>query len=136
VIGRSGRLMVGVVAHGKGLSWRAGRAMLGGPVDSVVKMTLWDHDGAAHGLGSAASSAIEVARARCAGAVGTADRRDCGTMATMKIGLTALCPPRSPDSYSGVPAALVDALERMDVSLTAIDARILDLRAAPQAGEL
>jgi glycosyltransferase involved in cell wall biosynthesis len=46
----------------------------------------------------------------------------------MKVGFTYAGSPRSPASWSGVPAALVDALERMDVSVTAIDARIFGAR--------
>ena len=46
----------------------------------------------------------------------------------MKVGFTFAGPPRSPASWSGVPASLVDALERMDVSVTAIDARIFGAR--------
>ena len=42
----------------------------------------------------------------------------------MKIGVTFPGSPRSPDAFSGVPASLISALERMDVSVTAIDARI------------
>lgn len=42
----------------------------------------------------------------------------------MRVGVTFPGSPRSPDSFSGVPASLIDALERMDVSVTAIDARI------------
>jgi Glycosyl transferases group 1 len=50
------------------------------------------------------------------------------TMATIKVALAFAGPARSPDSWSGVPAALVDALERMEVFVTTIDARIFGAR--------
>ena len=40
----------------------------------------------------------------------------------MNVGVTILGPPRSPDTWSGIAAALVAALEAMEVSVTAIDA--------------
>jgi glycosyltransferase involved in cell wall biosynthesis len=42
----------------------------------------------------------------------------------MKVGVTIAGPPRAPGLWSGVPATLVDALERMDMSVTAVDSRI------------
>lgn len=47
-----------------------------------------------------------------------------GTMPPINIGLTFAGPPRSPESWSGIPAALTSALESMGLSVAAIDARM------------
>jgi len=49
-------------------------------------------------------------------------------MATMKVGVTYPGPPRSPDSYSGVRTGPINALERIGVSVTAIDSRLVGAR--------
>jgi glycosyltransferase involved in cell wall biosynthesis len=42
----------------------------------------------------------------------------------VKIAVTCLGPPRAPDSWSGTPASLVGALERLGHSVVAVDARM------------